>query len=373
MAAAACSSPSPSCKIWRARPLRIILLAHLFSLALALGSAPPESSQDPSDAASESSEDSSATPSEGEASDGTAAEADTQPEFGEIEAAPEPQADPLDSASGGYGAVAPLPTYTEELDRDPAGPPEVAPAPAPEPKQETGFQEPEDYGPFFEPEPVSEVEFPGDAHRPDRNKPFASVGGGTFCFVEDSSCGASLILDADVGVGLNIITTDRGFDVPYAQLRVRGGLAVRPIPLAKKRWHAWGVGVVANWSIASSSIAVTNPDPEDPNVGVVETDSIQTYRFGLLNQLWLSQKRNALHLDFVLGAGNSSVLDFPGRYWGTTAEVGLGMGGWGGIYFGGDFFDGDTRVVLGLRGHGIATGPMIALVLLGLVAGGVSL
>ena len=53
----------------------------------------------------------------------------------------------------------------------------------------------------------------------------------------------------------------------------------------------------------------------------------------LLNQLWLSQKRNALHVDFVLGAANSSVLDYNGRFWGTTAEVGLGFGGWGGALF----------------------------------------
>ena len=301
-------------------------------------------------------------------------------EFGELEAGPaepEPTSDPdgRDSASGGYGAVTPLPTYTDGLEPEPE--PELegielAEAP-PTPKKQTGFVEPEDYGPFYEPEPVSEVRFPGDATRPDRNKPFASVAGGTFCFVEDSACGASLIADADVSVGLNVITSDRGFDVPYTQFRVRGGFSFRPIVLAKKRWHAWGVGVVGSWSLASSSITATNRDPSDPNVGVAETDAIKTYRVGLVNQLWLAQKRNAVHVDFTLGAANSSVLDFPGRYWGTSAELALGFGGWGGLYLGGDFFDSDTRVFLGLRGHAIATGPAIALILLGLVAGGVAL
>jgi hypothetical protein len=292
-------------------------------------------------------------------------------EFGELEADPNAEVDPTDSSSGGYGTLAPLPTYTERPEPVEPRKPLIIDEPA---ETETeGFREPEDYGPFYEREPVSEVQFPADAHRRNRKVPFASVSGGAFCFVEDSACGAALIADADVGVGLNVITTDRGFDVPYTQLRVRGGLTVRPIILAKRRWHAWGVGVVGSWSIASGSITATNQDPEDPNVGITETKPIQTYRVGLINQLWLSQKRHALHVDFTFGAANSSVLNYPGRYWGTTAEVALGFGGWGGLYLSGDFLDGDTRMVLGLRGHAIATGPMIALVILGLVAGGVAL
>ncbi|WP_106089306.1 hypothetical protein [Enhygromyxa salina] len=293
-------------------------------------------------------------------------------EFGELEVDPNAEPDPNDGSSGGFGALAPLPTHTEAPPpEDESGPPPVVVAPRPKP--EVGFIVPEDFGPFYEPEPVSEVRFPGDAHRPDRDRPFASVAGGTFCFVEDSACGASLIADADVGVGLNVITSARGFDVPYTQFRVRGGFTFRPVVLAKKRWHKWGVGAVGSWSLASGSITATNRDPEDPNVGVAETDAIRTYRVGLINQLWLSQKRNALHVDFTLGAANSSVLDFTGRYWGTQAELGLGFGGWGGVYLAGDFFDGDTRVFMGMRGHAIATGPMIALIVLGLVAGGVAL
>lgn len=291
-------------------------------------------------------------------------------EFGELEQDPNPEPDPTDSASGGYGAVAPLPTYNEASEPSEAEPLILDEATEPEPE---GFSEPKDYGPFYTPEPVSEVRFPADAQRPAREHPFASVAGGRFCFVEASTCGAALIADAGVGVGLNVITTDRGFDVPHTQLLVRGGVTVRPIILAKRRWHPWGVGLVGSWSIASSSITATNQDPEDPNVGITETDPIQTYRVALVNQLWLSQKRLALHLDFTLGAANSQVLDFPGRYWGTSAEVAVGFGGWGGLFLGGDFLDGDTRVVLGMRGHGIATGPIIALVLLGLVAGGAGL
>jgi hypothetical protein len=285
-------------------------------------------------------------PPETPAESGSRASEQQPGEFGELEADPNAERDPSDSASSGYGTLAPLPTYVEALPEDQAGPPPVVvEQPRRKPKPEVGFIVPEDFGPFYEAEPVSEVHFPGDAHRPDREHPFASVAGGTFCFVEDSACAASLIADADVGVGLNVITSSRGFDVPYTQFRVRGGFTVRPVVLAKKRWHKWGVGVVGSWSLASGSI----------------------------NQLWLSQKRNALHVDFTLGAANSSVLDFSGRYWGTQAELGLGFGGWGGLYLAGDFFDGDTRVFIGMRGHAIATGPMIALIVLGLVAGGVAL
>lgn len=343
------------------------MLAQLLSISLML--APPETPAESSSRATEPAGD--AQPDQ--------ADAQADNEFGELEANPNAERDPSDSASGGYGALAPLPTYVEALPTDEAGPPPVVGAvveterPKPKPKQELGFIVPEDFGPFYEPEPVSEVRFPGDAHRPDRDHPFASIAGGTFCFVEDSACGASLIADADVGVGLNVITSARGFDVPYTQLRVRGGLTFRPVVLAKKHWHRWGVGVVGSWSLASSSITATNSDPTDPNVGVAETDAIRTYRVGLINQLWLSQKRNALHVDFTLGAANSSVLDYSGRYWGTQAELGFGFGGWGGLYLAGDFFDGDTRVFIGMRGHAIATGPMIALIVLGLVAGGVAL
>ncbi len=306
-------------------------------------------------------------------------------EFGELEAGPEPQPDVSGSASSGRGAVAPLPNYDDsagsagsagsasefgELKAEPDAEPELEPFKR---KQSTGFEEPEDYGPFFEPAPASEVVFPGDAVKPDARKSFASVAGGAFCFVEDSVCGASLIADADVGVGLNVINSNRGLDVPYTQFRVRGGITLRPLRLAKQRWHPWGVGLVASWSLGSGSITATNRDPTDALTDVTETDPIRAWRIALVNQIWLAQKRNALHLDFSLGTVNSSVLDAEGRYWGTHVEVALGFGGWGGLYMAGDFLDQDTRVFFGMRGHGIATGPLIALIVLGLVAGGVSL
>lgn len=311
-------------------------------------------------------------------------------EFGELEADPEAETEDADSpeedetvpdtdsASSGYGTLTPLPNYVEggvEGEADPSGPPEVVTiGPPPEKKKkEQGFVEPTDFGPFYEPEPVSELEFPGEAQRLDEHKPFASVAGGAFCFVEDSACKASLIVDADVGVGVNVISSDRGFDVPYTQMRVRGGLVIRPVVLAKKRWHAWGVGLVGSYSFASPSIAATSRDPSDPFAGILETDPIRSGRVALINQLWLSQKRNAVHLDFTLGGVNSSVLDAQGRYWGTHAEFAVGFGGWGGLYLAGDFLDQDSRLFVGMRGHGIFTGPMVALLLLGLVAGGVAL
>jgi hypothetical protein len=311
-----------------------------------------------------------AAPRADEASEEASGDALGDGEFGELEPGPLPRPDPTDAASGGYGTLAPLPTYIDE----PEAKPEREPA---EPKAEgwrrskSGFEEPEDYGPFFEPEPTSEVVFPGDAYRPDRRRPFASVG--SFCFIEDSVCGASLIADADVGVGLNVITSSRGFDIPYTQFRVRGGVALRPLELAKQRWHPWGVGVVASWSLGSGSVTATNRDPTEALTDITETDPIRSWRVALLNQVWLSQRRNALHLDFTLGGINSTVLGSQGRYWGTHAEVAIGVGGWGGLYFAGDFLDSDTRVFMGLRGHGIATGPLIALVILGLVAGGAAL
>lgn len=340
------------------------MLAHLLSLSLL--ATPPESAPDSDDAAR-----SAEQPSE---LDEQPTELGEQPtEFGELEPAPSSP-----DGSGGQGTLAPLPNYSDqptaefgELEATPEPQPQLEPQ---QPKQDpTKFQEPEDFGPFFEPEPVSEVKFPGDAHRPDRNRPFASVAGGAFCFVEDSACGSSLVADADVGVGLNIITTDRGFDVPYTQFRVRGGFTLRPVRLIKKRWHPWGVGVVASWSMGSGSITATSRDPTETLTDVTETGPIRSWRIALLNQLWLSQKRNALHLDFTIGGVNSSVLDAAGRYWGTHAEVALGLGGWGGLYFAGDFLDADTRVFMGVRAHGIATGPLIALIVLGLVAGGVAL
>ncbi|MCA9681398.1 MAG: hypothetical protein KC457_04315 [Myxococcales bacterium] len=332
------------------------MLALSLHLAAALAFAPPAD----------------AAPAPG--GDDSATQQEPQPaqEFGELRAEPEPE-DPGGGASGGFGTLAPLPNYDEAGDEpgDGAGQDEPAVQLRPNKPKKEGFEEPEDFGPFFETEPVSEVEFPGDANRVDARKPFASVGG--FCFVEASACSASLLIDADVGFGVNVISSSRGLNVPYTQMRFRGGLTLRPIKLARKHWHSWGVGFVGSYSLASASITATTQDPSDPFAGIIETDPIRTWRLGLINQIWLSQKRTALHLDFTVGGANSSVLNATGRYWGTHFEAALGFSGWGGLYAAGDFLDQDTRVFMGIRGHGIATGPLIALVLLGLVAGGASL
>ncbi|NVB38670.1 hypothetical protein G6O69_12585 [Pseudenhygromyxa sp. WMMC2535] len=354
------------------------------ALIAALLFAPPQASPAPPEPSTPASED--ASPSEG----GEPSEPSDQysGEFGPLAADPDAPEDPDAPAPGeasqdaptsaaGYGELAPLQNYGQGgVDAPPPKPIEAAPGVElrRSKKKEQGFQEPEDFGPFFEPKPVSEVEFPGYGGPLDREeKPFASVAGGLFCFVEDSRCGASLIADVDVGVGINMITSSRGLDVPYTQLRFRGGLVVRPLSLARRVWHPWGVGVVGSYSIASPSITATTQDPSDPFVGISETGPITAARVAIVNQLWLSQRRNALHLDFSIGGVNSSVLNASGRYWGSHAELGVGLGGWGGLFFAGDFLDQDTRLVLGMRGHGIFSVPMVALILLGLVAGGVAL
>lgn len=291
---------------------------------------------------------------------------DAPKEFGELEAREEPE-EPAPDAGGGYGAVTPLPNYGDdpEANDDTRDKPPVVVESKFERKPKVGFEEPTDYGPFFVPAPVSEVHFPGDARRLDRDKPFASVAGGTFCFVEDSACNVSLLADADVGVGINVVENGNGLDVPYTQFRVRGGFTLRPIKMARKQWHMWGIGVVGSWSLGSGSVLATDD--------VVELDPLRTWRLGLINQLWLGQRRNALHLDLTFGGANSTVLNATGRYWGTHVEVALGFGGWAALALSGDFLSQDSRFVLGLRGHGIAAAPLIALVVLGLVAGGVAL
>ena len=201
--------------------------------------------------------------------------------------------------------------------------------------------------------------------------PPLSVGRGFFCFVDNATCKLSLIADSDVGAGVNIISAQRGRDVPYTQFRTRFGMVTRPLMLARsKPWHPWGLGVVGSWSLGSGSIASTSGENEDSLDDVSELDPIDAWRIGVVNQLWLSQKRHSFHLEFTLGAINSPVLAAPGRYWGTTVEVGGTWGGWGGFVASADFLDGDTRIVFGARLHDVAAGPIIGLVLLGLLIGG---
>lgn len=234
-----------------------------------------------------------------------------------------------------------------------------------------------DFGPFYEAEPATEVEH---ASRVREAHPFFSVGKGAFCFVEDSNCRSSLLVAADIAAGLNVISGDGGFDVPLTQYRVLGGVSIRPFYLSRHKWHPWGLGATFDWSRASGPVAAGETDDAGNVVANEDRKHIASIRMALLNQIWLSQKKNALHIDIKIGAIQSSVLNFPGPagcsnangrcYWGTMAEVGLGFGGWGTVYVGGDFLDSDTRVFVGFRVHGIAAAPVAGLAVAGYAAGG---
>ncbi|HEY8375372.1 MAG TPA: hypothetical protein VIK91_02735 [Nannocystis sp.] len=226
---------------------------------------------------------------------------------------------------------------------------------------------PPEHGPFFAPEGPSESRFPSGP--PPGAPPRFSVGKGAFCFVEDAQCRAALLASIDVGIGVNAVAGDRGVDLPYAHYNFRGGFTLRPITLIRKRWNPWSVGLVASWSRGTGALASTGEILDAEEV-VKSTPHTTAYRFGLVNQLWLSQKRNAFHLDVTVGLVRSSVLTYIGWYNGTHVEVYGGWGGWGGFFVSGDFMDGDTRVVTGFRGHGIVTAPAVGLILLGLLAGG---
>jgi hypothetical protein len=231
------------------------------------------------------------------------------------------------------------------------------------------FDEPPEWGPFYEPAPASDLTY---ANEPRRPYPLFSVGRGAFCFLEDAQCSAALIADADIGIGINSLGGSRSLDVPYTQFRARGGFTVRPLSLAQGRWRAWGLGVVGSWSIGSASL-VAGGDADDPFEDVDETGPLESWRVAAINQVWLAQKRNALHVDFTLGAVNSTVMQFPGRFWGTHAELALGWAGWAAIFASADFLDQDTRAVVGARVHAIPAAPVVLLVILGMVAGGASL
>lgn len=247
--------------------------------------------------------------------------------------------------------------------------PEVAPA---EPASEEGddvaaksADEDADFGPFFEGDGPSDTAF---ASEPRKSKaPRFSVGQGAFCFVDGSHCKASLIADASVAAGLRAPASNKGPDMPYAHFGFRGGLVIRPLMFKRKAWHPWGVGVVGGWTLGTGAVEV-----ESTNDGLNKDDTERTpaTRFGVVNQLWLSQRPHALHIDFTLGGVRSPVLASGVPLIGTHAEVAFGWGGWGALYAAGDFLDQDTRVSFGFRAHGIAAGPIIALAILGAALGG---
>ncbi len=226
-------------------------------------------------------------------------------------------------------------------------------------------EQPVTYGPFFEAEPASDVEFISQP-RPDQT-PVLSLGKGAFCFVEDSYCKASLLLSASLGAGIRAPASDEGPDIPYAQFTFRGGFTIRPVMFRRRPWHPWGIGLVSSWSRGTGSVTVRG-DALDQEIE--STDRTTVFRVGGINQLWLSKKKHAMHLDFTIGGARSDVLTSGVKLWGSHAELAMSWGGWGGVFFNGDFLDRDTRVVMGFRGHGIAAGPILAMALAGLAMGG---
>jgi hypothetical protein len=238
----------------------------------------------------------------------------------------------------------------------PAGPETVAVA---------AEDEDEDYGPFFVPEAPSDTAFATTA-RPGK-APVLSAGNGAFCFVDGSHCKASLLADATVAAGVRAPASNKGPDMPYAHFGFRGGLVVRPLMFKRKAWHPWGIGVVGGWTLGTGAVVV---ESTDGGVEQDETDRTPATRVGLVNQLWLSQRPHAMHIDVTLGGVRSPVLASGIALIGTHAEVAFGWGGWGAVYAAGDFLDRDTRISFGLRAHGIAAAPVVALAILGAALGG---
>jgi hypothetical protein len=236
----------------------------------------------------------------------------------------------------------------------PAPVPAAAPAPARKP--------PPSYGPFFVGDAPSDTAFP-NARKPG-DPPRLSVGNGAFCFIDDAMCKASMLLTADVGVGVNLVGGTGAPDLPYAQFTFRGGLVIKPLTLGARSsgWHPWGIGLIGGWSRGTGASR-----GEGDNAVALHHD---TTRVMIVNQLWLSKKRNGFHLDLDVGLIRSSVRNEPGRFFGTSAAVSANWGGWGGLFMSADLLDHDTRLVFGFRGHGLATAPAVGLILLGLLAGG---
>lgn len=224
---------------------------------------------------------------------------------------------------------------------------------------------PGEYGPFFEDEAPSDVQHPAAMQR--GRKPMLSVGNGAFCFVGGSWCRATLLISAGVAAGMRVPASNAGPDVPYSQFGVHGGLVVRPMMYAGRKWSPWGLGVVGSWARGTGSVTVRGSS-DDTEVG--ESRRTDSTRVAVLNELWLSKKPHGVHLDLSIGAVRSAVLDTGTALWGTHAEVGLGIGGWATLFAGADFLDRDARVMIGMRAHGIASGPIIALALAGMALGG---
>lgn len=249
------------------------------------------------------------------------------------------------------------------VDLDGANGSEPSSEEGPDPKPKTGAAA--ELATVYEAERVSEIEFPS---APTRRTPWLSLGEGSFCFLEDAGCRVSLLAFADVSAGRNVITRSEGIvEYPFTQYRVGGGLTVRPLSLASAKWHPWSLGATGSWSRGSGYPRTgAVPEPDDPT----RLDHTDSLRVAVVNQFWLSQRRNAFHLDAALGAVKSTVQDYPNAYWGTHVELGFGFGGWGSLVVGSDFLDRDIRLLVGFRAHAIAAGPIAALGWLGSTAGG---
>ena len=225
---------------------------------------------------------------------------------------------------------------------------------------------PPEHGPFYADEPPSDTAFPSD--RPLSKPPLFSLGGGAFCFLEDAKCRAALLASAEIAAGTNIVAGDRGVDVPLTHYGVRAGFTVRPITLARGRWNRWAVGAAFTAFRNSGTIAAESSTMGTSNPDYLDTRQNDGIRVGLVNQLWLSQRRHAPHLDVTFGVVRSRVLTSRDKYLGTHADVALGVGGWGAFFLSGDFLDQDVRLTFGVRGHAIAAGPLVGLILLGMLA-----
>lgn len=222
-----------------------------------------------------------------------------------------------------------------------------------------------DFGPFFEADPPSDSSFPTVARK--RKAPVLSLGNGAFCFVDGSHCKVSLIADAAVAAGVRAPASNKGPDMPYAHFGFRGGMVMRPLMFKRRAWHPWGIGIVGSWSLGTGAVSV---EASDDGLSSNETEQTPATRFALVNQVWLSQRPHAMHIDFSLGGVRSPVLTSGVPLIGTHAEVAFGWGGWGALFASGDFLDQDTRVSFGFRAHGVAAGPLIALAVLGAALGG---
>ena len=219
---------------------------------------------------------------------------------------------------------------------------------------------PPEHGPFFAGEPASDTAFPNGV-RP-ANPPRFSLGRGAFCFLDDSYCKSSLVLTADVGIGVNMISAPTRLDLPYAQYNFRGGVVFKPMLQRREGgWHPWGIGVVGSWSRGTASPTTKS---------ALTSEHTDAWRIILVNQLWLSKKRHGFHLDLDLGIVRSNVLGSKGKYYGTHAALSANWGGLGGLFLATDILDNDSRIVFGFRGNGVAAAPIIGMILLGLLAGG---